>query len=786
MRNKIRLLIIGLLFLGFIIPLNHTNAQASLYVDAKIGFDNKVKYDHAVPLTVTITNNGEKFSGDFVIDAMVSYGTGSALVYPITLEAGEKKTLEIELAGYSEDLNLEQPRKDYFHLFEGEMEKGKEIEYEGMHYVTPDFIDYEGKMVLAVTSDANRLKAVKQLGQFSAMTIVSRFVSPVEVPVNASLLEMVDAVFFDDGAFEKLTEEQQQAIYVWTQQGGIAILGSEVKNAGPYNALLPFSFGASTDQVTPEEMKNVADDGSFTQSFEIKAGKVNKESTIVSKTGGKVLAAKTSVGKGGLIQTAFPLGAQPLADMTGYGDLLSGITNFSTYSTEDATQPSSLGYGTGWTYENELFPSFKFSAGWVMALIALYIVLVGPVLYSLLKRVDKREHMWIYVPVVSLVFSLSFFLFGAKDRLKEPQIQQMALYEVQEDGSIAGSYTTAVLSNKRGDFTFSMDDSTTAVANTRGAILSPAPLYTQSYIKRTDAGQVLTLKDMDYWSVQSFSGRTKLDDIGKVTVDLTVSAGKLAGTITNQLPVDLQDVKILNGNQVHKIGNMKKGETIDVLLPIRGNSMLAPVNDYWESESFEETKNLQARKLQQLTSTTIDNAYAGRQPVLVGWSKRSILPVTYEGNHHISAISLFSVPFTPKTELTDKVTLTHSDFYVTIEAESSAEAYGYLEQNNIEEAYIGEGEYIASYTLPSAIDISSLQLHEMTGSYQQDNIKAAIYNQATGQYELLSTGKINVQNNISDYLVDSRKIEFKISRITQDDGMPVALPKILLKGVAVK
>ena len=55
-----------------------------------------------------------------------------------------------------------------------------------------------------------------------------------------------------------------------------------------------------------------------------------------------------------------------------------------------------LSYTVGET--NELFPSFKVSAPLIFGIIALYIIIIIPILYFILKRKDKREYAWWIIP----------------------------------------------------------------------------------------------------------------------------------------------------------------------------------------------------------------------------------------------------------------------------------------------------------------------------------------------------------------------------------------------------
>jgi len=78
-------------------------AKSDITIKATAGYDNKVLYGSGVPITLTLQNNGDDFSGDIVIDAPESYEVGSARALPLTLAAGETKTLTLRLSALSED-----------------------------------------------------------------------------------------------------------------------------------------------------------------------------------------------------------------------------------------------------------------------------------------------------------------------------------------------------------------------------------------------------------------------------------------------------------------------------------------------------------------------------------------------------------------------------------------------------------------------------------------------------------------------------------------------------------
>ena len=791
MNKKIALLFSLLLF--FIVSLTHNEAFASAQLDVKaeIGINNRIKLEQATPLTVTITNNGDSFSGDFVIDAEVSYNLGSALVYPLDIASGESKTFQIYLDGYSDNLMYNTQRADYFHFYEGGIEKGKKIEYSGDHYVTPRMLDYDSKLIFVVTNNEDRLSGVKKLNQFTVMNTEVIFINGPNNPYlaeDARALQMADFIMFDEIAISDLNEKQQSALYSWVQQGGTILLGTDdfgTGAAGIFEDSLPLAFDGSEATIAAEDLSKFTRNGVFTADVNVSRATLKDSGTNHIAVNNTLLVGQTGIGKGRIMQTTFSLGDEPLSSMAGYGKLLAEILSLTNVNNQYGAYQSVAGHAGNWTHLNELFPSFKFNAGIVITIVIIYTILIGPVLYFILKRFDKREKMWIYVPVIAIVTSLLFFVFGAKDRLLNPQIQQMALYEVQEDGTLIGSYTNALLSNKGGDFIYETDAKTTAIAYGDYNNLASSELHKKSYIQQTANGQQLTLNNMDYWSVQSIVGKTTISEAGKFDVKLTLANGVLSGTVTNNLPFDLKQVKILNGWKEYELGDIKANETIEVEQEIKAQTVSSPMHSYNYNYNASSEEELVSSKLNQIQGSATEAISYKKSPAIVGWSDVSLAPVQLLGNASTSTISYFVQPISPEVILEGEVKFTVDDILASIEPLDNAH-YGYIENNDIKNVSMSEGDFRVTYAMMAEIDLQKFSFESLKVQYKDSMIHAEIYNHHTDSYEPLDSAKVELTDNIENYIDDERQIIFKVSRVGMDNGMPVELPTIELKGVVQK
>lgn len=769
---------------------NEAYAKAGLEVEAEIGLNNKIKQDKGAPLFVTITNHGDDFSGDFVIDAEVSYNIGSALVYPLDIASGETKTFDIFLEGYSDNMMYSNTRKDFFHFFEGGIEKGKKIDYKGDHYVTPSVLDYEAKFLYVVTNNEDRLAGVKKINQFAAMQVQPYFVNQAEgivLPEEAKALEMIDVILFDEIAISDLTKEQQEALYSWVQQGGTVVVGDNDLGeaaAGIFANQLPLVLSNGHHVLTKGNLEKLTANGVFSADIQLKDASLKQGSAIISSVENKIVAASTDIGQGKLIQTAFSLGDEPLASMAGYAKLLSTILSFETMNSTSVYNPS-FGNASDWTYYNELFPSFKFSSGWIITLIIIYIIIIGPVLYFVLKRFDQREKMWLYIPAVSIVCSLAFFIFGAKERIIKPQIQQMAMFEIQNDGTLIGSYTNALLTNKGGDFVFETDMNTSAIASASNEIVNQTGnLHKTSYIKKTATGNELTLNDLNYWSVQSFIGKTTISEAGKLDMQIEFKQGKLTGTVINTLPVDLKDVTILTGTEKIALGDLEAGGTLNVSEDTGRQTLASARNSYGSYYNGQViTGDLFENQLEMIQATAIDKAAHTKQPIITAWADSSLVPVKYKGNASMSTISYFVQPFTPNIILTGDVLLTNNDFTTEIEP-IDMNSYANIDEGNPNFAMLGEGEHRLVYRVASNMKLNEITLQELEATYDSNLMTVEILNQKTEEYEAVEDSPAVITSNLSDYILEDETIVFKVTRVGIDNGESIKLPTIKLKGVA--
>jgi len=788
------LTLLVMLMMSFLLPSTLAQAAASLEVKATAGISGKAKYQSVVPLQVTVKNNGPDFSGDMAINSSNSYEAASALVVPIDIAAGEEKTFTFYLDGLADNGYSD---ADLFAFYEGNIEKGKKIAYKGTKRLQSNFLDPTSTFVYTLTDKSDRLSALLRLSSFVPQNNVEIFninqLKDYTFPEDEQGLAMANVIVVDEIAIADLAQKQQEALLKWVQDGGTLLLGASDQvdaTAGIFKDYLPMSLSQEMTSISAETLTKLSGGGIFTQPISIHTATNHEGSLPVLTENNIVLASKKKIGSGEIIQTAFSLGDQPLASMDGYAALLAKLIDIQSIS-----QQGMMSQGQSpldqISYElrniNELFPSFEVSVSYMLIVIILYIIIIGPVLYFVLKKIDKREHAWWIIPVFSIVLSIGLFIVGAKDRVVQPQVQQSAFYKVNEDSSLNGYYVESILTNRSGDFIVNTDKNTTAVAmrNYNNFTGTVGDLHESSYIKENANGSTLTLRDLNYWSVQSFGGKTSAQNIGKMDVDITLKNEKLTGTIKNNFPFELKDVTLISGVKEVKLGDIKANGTLQVDKEMKTTVLQKPsvFNSYNYSypSQKDEVDPMRVERMKTLALPLVEN---DRQPILTAWTDQAIVGAELETSANMSPITMLVQPFKGKVELSGPFTMKRNNFTYSL---NSLSASGYFDKidEELNNWYLSDGLYELTMAMPDQFMDAVESLNELTISNKDvKRMQLSIWNNATNMYEPLVDTKQVFTDNIKNYINQDSEVRLEIKYGPDPTGEQTKLPEIELKGVA--
>ncbi|WP_299740532.1 hypothetical protein [Rossellomorea sp. y25] len=782
-------------FLMFLFMEDTTLAQAQIRISVEEGIDGKVKEGRGFPLKVTVENTGSDFKGDLLFDYAPSFQTGGSRALSIDVPANSKRTYTLSIPGFNDEIR-HNSNQETIHLFQGSWEKGKEIKFNGDKRLTPNFIYSNYTAIGLLSENPDRLKGIKgaNMGgnQVETLTLTKE-----NIPEEKSGFQMLDYLIIDQFNISELSQDQQSALKSWVETGGVLIIGGAPHledTLGSAADMAPLMFGEEStlsDTSTFNVKKNI--EASF-NSLAIYKGTVKPESDVLVEQDGIPLVVKSSEGLGEVWQTAFSLGDPVLNAWESYDEWFANVLS--------KTEPYFLlGQSNGDQsfleriyYEvadsNELFPTTNFKISTLVIILIIYLIVLVPLLYFLLRKVDKREQAWWIIPVISVLVSSGIFITGAKDRISKPHLNQMSVLKVEEDKSVHGISAFSALSNSGGDYDFISDkhhlDITPArVRNSPGGVNQ----YKFAVEEMTKDKRSITFRDVEYWSTRTLLGTSEKEEVGRFIPELVLEDQTLSGTIQNDFPYDFTDVYIWSGSRMYRLGDMKAGDTLEVDKKLSTNYLSSPIgvtpNISSPLPNQQNIKQQKKERLENFASQMISADNENNSPVIFGYTDAEIFHMKIKNKESKSEnFSLLYQHFPSLGNYKGAITLRNEQLDLDV-LPVKGQVIEHYSHNGADEMGLEDGTYELSIHLPNQIELSKVTLHSLNMTLHTGGVlQFSLVDPQTDERLVISessTNSIEVKEKLNKYINDKGEIVFEFEKRSQGDPF-VRLPDIVLKG----
>ncbi|WP_342528273.1 hypothetical protein MKY84_05270 [Chryseomicrobium sp. FSL W7-1435] len=795
--------ILMLLVLGVLLIPTTVFAKSDITIKANAGFDNKVLYGEGVPLTITLQNNGDDFSGDIVIDTPESYEIGSARALPLTLAAGETKTITLSLTSLTEDYMYSGTNTQMIFLYEGGWEDGKEVDFKGDRSVRPSFFAGDTIFLFTLTESTDRLTALRNIKFTQGLrpeVISLNHLKNGVMPTSKKDWEMASVVILDEFSIADWSDSEQQALLDWVSAGGTLIAGATSKGEAEFGqvaAHLPLKLSNNTATITPEQAQSYAKTTDLPNAITIQQGTLTEGAVNVWSIEDTSVTAMKKLGDGVVIQTAFSLGDKPLSSEKGYDELLTTLFN----DAKIISSPSSIHYGNqsvldsiGYesVYVNELFPSFEVSVQGIAVIIFIYFLLVGPLLYFVLKRKDKREHSWWIIPSIAILTSVAIFGYGARDRIAKPQVHQLSFYEMQQDGTMNGHYVETLLSNRSGEYKLTAGQGT-SMSTWKGQNFSGDPMNTRmkSILENEAESPSLTLRNVAYWSTSTILGESTVQSTGKLNVNIENNSETITGTIENTFPFPVTDVQIWTGAKKIDLGDIEAGATLQVNEKHKGGLLLPAKSGSanYSGGYYGGAMGMTSEKLPEERKKAILNAYSmylgsrdTTTPLVVAIAKEPIVPIQIQDERaELDATNLLIQPFESSTLFKGEFSLPFDSMEVSVYSDKGL--YAEKTQGVPNEWFMENGEFTYEVGVPKNVTEQSIVWKELSLTNSASaTMTVELLNQKTGEFEPVTETRTKLTENIADYINKEQVIELRLSKLDSSGNDITKVPEIALTG----
>ncbi|HET6314075.1 MAG TPA: hypothetical protein VFH60_09585 [Chloroflexia bacterium] len=409
-------------------------------------------------------------------------------------------------------------------------------------------------------------------------------IQPDDIPPLTAGLNSLAALVVDDVDTGALSQEQREAVASWVGRGGTLVVSARSGGANTlagFADLLPVSASGTR---TLSSLKGIADlvgtpleaSGQvIVPDAQLRADLVGAPRTLAAQDGVPLVAIR-DLGRGQVVYLAVSPGADPLKGWDGLVPLLKRVL---------AEHPVTLAYGGaragGYGPYNQLFstygtifdlPGLDLPEPLLLAAFMLiYIVLVGPVNYVILKRMRRAELAWVTIPVMVAVFAALAYFIGLQSKGGELlTIRGNVVHTTPGLSTAETQQYLGVFSPIRRTYRLEIGSDATA---------SEIDPYGYNYSGGGSGGKLPTVLasgstttienvNVNTWSLRSFMAESTVRVESPLEADLRLGDNLIEGTVRNRGEVGLEDVVLVRGQAIQYIGFIGPGNQTPVKLNI--------------------------------------------------------------------------------------------------------------------------------------------------------------------------------------------------------------------------
>ncbi len=395
------------------------------------------------------------------------------------------------------------------------------------------------------------------------------------MPEDSNVLSLFSYIVIDNYDTAQLSEAQCAALKEWVNKGGVLILGTGDSYQKVIRGFGDDFVSGTFKKINRQNLKEYKDGEVITiedvdcVEFTLEGGQpLNMlfpgNTAFYKKTGDGILAV-----------LSFSLSTQPIAGYEENAALASGLLQ-KTKSTKTVDIMNGNTYDGGAAYScysiARLTDDGKKPSRWLYGIIlSLYVIIVGPVLYLVLKLVKQREKIWIAIPAVAVAFTGIIYGTGFLYRVNVPIVDTVSLISLSDGQQTERAYTYITFP-KVMDYTIQLNPSFSSVAYDTDSysygLFGTRHIKNGTYdylIKDSDKGKNLTFHNEEIFHSNTFTAvRSGENTMGKLTYDLECTTTGFTGSVTNNTRYDLEEVVVTFENHIYVAGDVKAGETVTI------------------------------------------------------------------------------------------------------------------------------------------------------------------------------------------------------------------------------
>lgn len=527
-------------------------AQSDPEVDfaIDIGFDGHCKFGDWLPIQVRLSATEVNFSGELSI----AYSQAEYLI-PLALAPNSRKTISTQ-------------------IFINERDVSQEITFlliPAQKNASPIFLEkksltcFADRILGVLTNTPSAFTKLNALQPANSTDVV--LLSYESLPENVLGLDSLDALIIANSDLSHLDADQFEAIKLWVMQGGHLIFGGGAQwqtTSYGFEELLPLSISGSQIANVRSGLSSFGTGLSLSNIILVE-GALQSEGRILLQDGRHPLVVQRAYGSGTVSLLTFDPNVYEFWKSENavlfYDYLLNSVPESYDFASikdwNSAIAAVSL-------FQNQNLPSI-----WLIsAVMAFYILLIGPVHFWILRRVNQPELAWFTTPVLTLILTALMLAAGWDLRGTKPQINLLeVVHQWPGCDQALSSGIVGIFTPRRGAYQFQVEEGFSPypfapynyydTPNNRWQFNETTTFIAETEIK---ASEIMPLGVMG--QVPPIPIRSEL------TLVLESSTAVLSGEIQNDSGIDLKNALLIYPGGFEFIGIIPSGTSIQIDLPI--------------------------------------------------------------------------------------------------------------------------------------------------------------------------------------------------------------------------
>jgi hypothetical protein len=401
-------------------------------------------------------------------------------------------------------------------------------------------------------------------------------VPPGDLPPRVEAWSAIDRLVWQDVDTTQLTEEQLAALTAWVSAGGLLVVAGGTTGTTTLGGLppdlLPFLPTGTVDVAEADLAALLGGLPAGAGSVPAVAGTLT-DGVVLGRSGDQVFVAQRRVGQG----TVTVLGIDPGTDWLAGTETAASIwRRFLPANANGAViNPLLLTDDSQITQALSNLPAVDLpDLGVLFALLLLYIALIGPINYLVLRRLDRREWAWVTMPVLVGVFAVAAYALGATLKGTDTIVNQVGIVRTAPGAETGlGQIYVGIFSPTRASYDVNVSN---------GALLTNPISVQQNQngtpldVQQGESGQLRDFQ-VGFAVLRTFRAEAPVR-VPRLDADLEYRDGAVVGTLTNRSDLPLEDVVVNLGRGIQTFREIAAGQSVRVAMKVAdvrddGNSL---------------------------------------------------------------------------------------------------------------------------------------------------------------------------------------------------------------------